>query len=77
MLFPIILARLLKKTLFNALDLCRTRRRLNNPAVGPGQPWLVTTDAATTGDEDGKDDKRKTCVSYYIEMEDVDLRMRY
>ena len=57
--FPYYISQIIKKTLFNALDLCRTRRRLNNPAIGPGQPWLVTTGTATTGDEDDKDDKRK------------------
>ena len=45
--------------MFNGLDLGRTRRRFNNPAVGPGQPWLVKTGTMTTGDEDDKYDKQK------------------
>ena len=57
--FPYYISQMIKKTAFNTLDLRRTRRRLNNPAIGPCQPWLVTTGTATTGDENSKDDKRK------------------
>ena len=56
--FPYYISPMIKKTLFNTLALHRTRRRLNNPTIGPCQPWLVTTGTTATGDEYGKDNKR-------------------